>query len=117
MKIVSQLVALASVTLFACSQKSPEPPTENEQATNGGQSEAAATAKAQGSGTVAQVGADGTSVTLNHEPIAALGWPAMTMSFKVRDPSIVHGIKTGERVNFTVEQQGSDYIITSLQKR
>jgi len=40
------------------------------------------------------------SVTLSHEPVPAIGWPAMTMTFQLSDPSIVRGLKTGDRVRF-----------------
>src|SRR3546814_21068445 len=38
------------------------------------------------------------SWTLSHEPVAAFGWPAMTMNFQLPDPKIPRGLKTGERV-------------------
>jgi len=44
------------------------------------------------------------SVTLSHEPVPALGWPAMTMTFALPDPGIVRGFKTGDRVRFGFDQ-------------
>ena len=41
-----------------------------------------------------------TSVTLSHEPVPAIGWPAMTMTFQLPDPKIARGLKTGDRVRF-----------------
>lgn len=40
------------------------------------------------------------SVTLSHEPVPAIGWPAMTMTFQLPDPKIARGLKTGDRVRF-----------------
>ena len=40
------------------------------------------------------------SVTLSHEPVPAIGWPAMTMTFQLPDPQIARGLKTGDRVRF-----------------
>jgi Cu(I)/Ag(I) efflux system membrane fusion protein len=40
------------------------------------------------------------SVTLSHEPVPAIGWPAMTMTFQLPDPKIARGLKAGDRVRF-----------------
>src|SRR3546814_19312630 len=44
------------------------------------------------------------SVTFSHEPVPALGWPAMTMTFRLLDPTITRGLKTGDRVRFDFDQ-------------
>jgi len=41
-------------------------------------------------------------VTLHHGPITALGWPAMTMTFKAA-PSLLTAIKPGQSVKFTLK--------------
>jgi len=46
----------------------------------------------------------GNSVTLSHEPVPAIGWPAMTMTFALPSPSIAQGLKTGDRVRFGFDQ-------------
>lgn len=66
---------------------------------------AQAAAKVQAAGVVKAVDAKTNTVTLAHEPIAALGWPAMTMSFKVASPSLLKGLKTGDRVLFDLQGQ------------
>jgi Cu(I)/Ag(I) efflux system protein CusF len=38
-------------------------------------------------------------VQIAHEPIAALGWPSMTMWFVLRDP-LPQGLKAGDAVRF-----------------
>ncbi|MDB5417501.1 MAG: efflux transporter periplasmic adaptor subunit [Phenylobacterium sp.] len=45
-----------------------------------------------------------TSVTLSHEPVPAIGWPAMTMTFRLADPALAKGIKAGDRVAFAFDQ-------------
>ncbi|MDB5476683.1 MAG: efflux transporter periplasmic adaptor subunit [Phenylobacterium sp.] len=45
-----------------------------------------------------------TSVTLSHEPVPAIGWPAMTMTFRLADPTLAKGIKAGDRVAFGFDQ-------------
>jgi Cu(I)/Ag(I) efflux system membrane fusion protein len=44
------------------------------------------------------------SVTLSHEPVPAIGWPAMTMTFHLSNASIARGLKTGDRVRFGFDQ-------------
>jgi membrane fusion protein, copper/silver efflux system len=53
-------------------------------------------------------------VTLSHEPIAALQWPAMTMPFRLAEPGLARGIKPGDRVDFTFEQQRTGPVVRSL---
>jgi membrane fusion protein, copper/silver efflux system len=43
-------------------------------------------------------------VTLSHEPVPAIGWPAMTMQFRLADPALARGIKAGDRVAFAFDQ-------------
>ncbi len=47
---------------------------------------------------------DAASVTLSHEPVPALGWPAMTMTFRLAEPALAKGIKVGDRVAFGFDQ-------------
>lgn len=55
-------------------------------------------------------------LTLRHEAIKNLGMPGMTMVFKVKAPSLLRGLKAGDRVRFVVEKQGSALVITELKK-
>ncbi len=69
-----------------------------------------------GHGTVTKIDAVNGMVTFSHGPIATLNWPAMTMSFKLKDAALVNGIKTGDSVDFDLVQSGNDYLVTRLQK-
>jgi Cu(I)/Ag(I) efflux system membrane fusion protein len=44
------------------------------------------------------------SVTLSHQPVPSIGWPAMTMTFKLADPALAQGVKVGDRVAFAFDQ-------------
>jgi Cu(I)/Ag(I) efflux system membrane fusion protein len=44
------------------------------------------------------------SVTLSHQPVPALGWPAMTMRFALPDPALAKGLKAGDQVRFGFDQ-------------
>jgi Cu(I)/Ag(I) efflux system protein CusF len=68
-----------------------------------------------GVGVVRKVDAAQGRITLQHEPIAALGWPAMTMPFDVKDPKLLAGLAPGDKVRFAFEQQGTRYVITALE--
>lgn len=70
-------------------------------------------AEAWSEGTVKKLKAD--AITLNHGPIANLGMPAMTMTFKVADPKLLKNLKVGDKVRFHVEQRGDDLMVEQLQ--
>ena len=65
---------------------------------------------AQGVGVIKKLDMKSGSVTLQHGPIAALGWPAMTMSFKA-EPGLLQGLKVGEKVNFTVKSGATPEVV------
>jgi Cu/Ag efflux protein CusF len=54
-------------------------------------------------------------VTLAHEPIETLKWPAMTMDFAVKDKSLLAKLTPGKKVRVDLVQQGSDYVVTAVQ--
>ena len=64
-------------------------------------------------GTVKTVDARAGTVTLDHAPVASLNWPAMTMSFQVKDKALMDTLGQGRKVEFEFEQRGKDYVITS----
>jgi Cu(I)/Ag(I) efflux system protein CusF len=65
-------------------------------------------------GVVQSVDASKSSVTLEHEPVKSLNWPAMSMGFKVGDPKLLGKLKKGDKIQFTFVQSGRDYVITSV---
>ncbi|GGA58941.1 efflux RND transporter periplasmic adaptor subunit [Sphingomonas psychrolutea] len=81
----------------------------------------AATAKHPATGTlyetvgkIEQITAN--SVTLSHEPVPAIGWPAMTMTFQLPDSKITRGLKTGDRVRFGFDQPPAGPTIRRMTK-
>lgn len=64
-----------------------------------------------GVGVVKKLDARGGSVTLQHGPIAALNWPAMTMTFKA-DPSLLQSVKAGDKVEFVLKAGASPEVIS-----
>ncbi len=66
-------------------------------------------------GTVAAIDAAKGTVTLDHHEIAALKWPAMTMSFSAK-PEQISGLKIGDKVRFEIDWDGKLGAITMIQK-
>jgi membrane fusion protein, copper/silver efflux system len=55
-------------------------------------------------------------VSLSHDPIPVLGWPAMQMDFTLADGVASQGLSSGDRVRFTLEKHDDGYRITAIQK-
>lgn len=56
------------------------------------------------------------SITLSHAPVPAIGWPAMTMTFRLDPPALAEDLKVGERVAFGFEQRPDGPIVRRLVK-
>jgi len=70
-----------------------------------------------GSGVVKAVDAGTHTVKMAHEPIAALGWPAMVMNFTVAPEVALEEVKEGDKVRFTLQPVGDeDYRVTKLER-
>ena len=80
---------------------------------SGGKTAAAATASANG--TVEAVNASERKIKLNHEPIAAFSWPAMSMEFPAAASVDLSKVKPGNKVKFTVAKGASGtYTVESI---
>jgi Cu(I)/Ag(I) efflux system periplasmic protein CusF len=55
-------------------------------------------------------------VTLRHEPIASLGWSAMTMDFAVEDKALFSKLAVGKKVQFQFVKQHNHYVVTGVGK-
>lgn len=64
--------------------------------------------------TVKKVDEKASTVTLAHGPIASLNWPAMTMSFKVKDKALLKNLSVDKRVAVQFVKEGEDYVVTSM---
>jgi Cu/Ag efflux protein CusF len=67
----------------------------------------------KGSGTVKKVDPAGGKVTIAHGPIPTMKWPAMSMTFTVKDKALLGKFSQDKKVEFEFVEQGSDYVITS----
>lgn len=55
-----------------------------------------------------------TDMTVSHGPVAALSWPAMTMTFSLPQTQLVNGVKQGDRVTFSFHKDGEHFVVDSL---
>lgn len=46
-----------------------------------------------------------------HEAVQSLGWPAMTMSFRVKDRALLGKFAPGKKVEFELAKQGQGYVV------
>ncbi len=72
----------------------------------------------QAVGTLDAIDAKAGTVTVTHEPVASLKWPAMTMEFVPANPSLVTNVKPGTAIGFEfVERKPGEWVITRLEAR
>lgn len=64
-------------------------------------------------GSVTQIDRAAATVTIAHEPVASLGWPAMTMAFKVADAKLLERFIVGRQVVFEFIDRGGSYEISN----
>ncbi len=70
----------------------------------------------KGVGTVTKVDPAGGTVTFAHDAIKTLNWPAMTMTFGVKDKALLDKVQPGTKAEFSFVQSGKDYLITEIKK-
>lgn len=110
MKIISILVAAAMATP-AMSASAQAPASAVDHAAHHGASAAAP----QSDGEVRKVDREQGKLTLRHGPLPNLDMPAMTMVFKVADPKLLEGLKSGDKVRFTAEKLNGAFTVTAIQ--
>jgi Cu(I)/Ag(I) efflux system protein CusF len=54
-------------------------------------------------------------LTVSHQPVPALNWPAMTMRFRAQSPDQLEGIKPGDRVRLDFYNEGNTSIIQEIE--
>ncbi|MFM0417038.1 efflux RND transporter periplasmic adaptor subunit [Paraburkholderia aromaticivorans] len=54
-------------------------------------------------------------ITFSHQPVPALGWGAMTMSFAKPAPTAFPDVKPGQTVHFVFRQSGDGYQLTRVE--
>lgn len=75
---------------------------------------ASATQTHHATGVVKAINTGTNEVTLSHGPVKSLHWPAMTMTFKVKDKALLDKLSVDQRVQADIVKQGADYVVTSI---
>lgn len=70
--------------------------------------------QAQGVGIVKAIDTAKGTITLQHQAITIIGWPAMTMTFKADPPTLLTKVKVGEKVQFTLHPAGMASTVTAI---
>jgi Cu(I)/Ag(I) efflux system protein CusF len=108
MKTLMMVLALTGTFAVAAAEMSGG---KKEGANSGGQPAAAAVSRA--TGVVKGMDAAAGRVIISHEPIPALKWPAMTMSFRIT-PELAKGLKVDQKVEFEFQAKDMDGTITKV---
>lgn len=112
--IIAALMALP-FGLSGCGKEAEAPKAEATADTMGDMAMPAENKTGKGTGTVTAVDAVEGKITLDHGPIAAVGWPAMKMSFSA-EPKLLTGIAAGDNVEFDVIVTGNAGEVTAIRK-
>jgi Cu/Ag efflux protein CusF len=68
-----------------------------------------------GTGMVKAVDAAAKKITVAHQPMSKIGWPAMTMDFAVAPTVDLSAVKPDARIDFSMVQgEGGMYVIQSI---
>lgn len=117
--IVAALIALP-IALAGCDKKPDAPQAEAPKAAASadampGMAMPEGSKMDKGTGTVTAIDAAAGKITLDHEAIAAVGWPAMKMGFSAK-PDVLTGIAVGDKVDFDLVVTGSAGEVTAISK-
>lgn len=77
----------------------------------GAASTQAAAVRHKATGIVKKVDAKAGTATIEHGPVASLKWAGMTMPFAVKDPAVLAKMEVGRKIEFEIEQRGTEFII------
>jgi len=77
----------------------------------------AAAKTGKGVGVVTALDPKAAKVTIKHGPIPAVGWPAMTMTFKSTPPALLKNVHVGQTFAFDMRTKGIDAEVTAIQPR
>jgi Cu(I)/Ag(I) efflux system protein CusF len=68
----------------------------------------------QGKGLIKAIDSKAGTLTIQHGPIPALSWPAMTMTFKARPAALLRGLAVGETIVFDTTVKSMSAEVTAV---
>lgn len=124
MKTLYLVTLLAgAVSLSACGQKAETntatadiPAVTNADSDMGNMAMPAGAKMAKSVGTVTAIDKAAGKITLDHQAIPEVNWPAMTMTFAAK-PAVLNGIAVGDKVAFDVTVTGNAGEVTAVTKQ
>jgi len=72
--------------------------------------------KITGTGILKKLKPDENKINMAHDPIAALGWPAMIMDFAISKEVSLEGLNPEDKIEFTLIEGSDGYIVNSINK-
>ena len=80
-----------------------------------GQTKAAVPSTSWTDGVVRTIHRKEGQVTISHEPLVNLGMGKMTMTFRLKTPALIEGVKEGSRIRFVAENVNGELTVVALQ--
>ena len=71
----------------------------------------------KGVGVIRAIDAKAGTLTIQHGPIQAISWPAMTMTFKAKPANLLSGLKVGQTIGFDTTVHGMSADVTAVRPR
>jgi Cu(I)/Ag(I) efflux system periplasmic protein CusF len=71
----------------------------------------------QGTGVIKAIDPKDGALTIQHGPIPAASWPAMTMTFKAKPAELLKGLKVGQTVDFDTTVTGATADVTAVRPK
>ena len=109
-------IMAAPTLLSGCDKKAETPTAEASPGAMGDMAMTADTKMVKSTGTVTAIDPASGKITLKHDAIPAVEWPAMTMGFKSK-PELLADIAVGDKVDFDLTISGNAGEVTSIKKR
>ena len=82
-----------------------------------GMAAAPAGKQGQGTGVIKAIDPKAGTLTIQHGPIPAVSWPAMTMTFKATPPALLTGLKVGQTIGFDTTVRGMNAEVTAVRPK
>ena len=113
---------IGSAALAACAaqERAGEAPQSRARSTQGAAPSdgvAAVEKPVLATGRIVAIDAEKRKITLDHAPIAEIGWSAMTMRFEAADGVDLTGLSAGDAVAFELESPTAPRRIVKIEKR
>lgn len=109
----SQFLLDSEASIKASLNRMSEPKTEMDMAMDM-QKDKPVSRMVTGKGVLRELMPDERKINMSHDPIPELGWPDMTMDFRLDEGVSLEGLKPGQAIEFDMVEKDDAYIIESI---